>query len=165
MAIEKGFNTKGFDKLKKTLKKLQGLDVQVGWIKGYGDKKYPDGQTVASIALFMEFGTDFIPPRGSLRRTFESKKAEINKIWEKELKKIFAFKQDPVMGYAEIGKQIAKLVLKTLENADSWAASLDPKTVERKGSKTPLVDSGLLKENISWAVTRDGAIIKSGKVS
>ena len=59
----------GGEKLKKKLKELQaklqnGQELNVGFLE---NAKYPDGQGVAQVAAWQEFGTGGIPPRPFFR--------------------------------------------------------------------------------------------------
>jgi len=109
-------------------------------------------KTVAEIGFFNEFGTERIHERSFMRSTIRSKKREIIKLQKKLLKKIS--KGDIRVGEAlgvlgevmadEIRKKIVSLKLP--ENS--------PITVIRKGSSNPLIDTGQLKNSITYEVNR-----------
>ena len=56
------------------LKKLQDLEVQVGF---QGDQKYEDGTSIAEVAVYNEFGSSDTPERPFMRQSFENHEAEL----------------------------------------------------------------------------------------
>lgn len=53
------------------LKKLQDLEVQVGF---QGDQKYEDGTSIAEVAVYNEFGSSDTPERPFRRRASRTMK-------------------------------------------------------------------------------------------
>lgn len=56
------------------LKKLEGLEVQVGF---QSDQKYEDGTSIAEVAAHNEFGSSDTPERPFMRQSFENHEAEL----------------------------------------------------------------------------------------
>ena len=145
-------------KIKRTSKKggVKGLRkrtrpavVKVGVLSGAGEhNKGTAGQTVAEIAWWNEFGTSRIPARPFLRPTLRKQggkyKASMKMLIRSMLLgKIANTKAQAVLGLAaqrDIQKAITDL--KDPPNADS--------TKDQKGSSNPLIDTGQMRQTISW---------------
>ncbi len=106
--------------------------------------------TVATIGFAHEFGTSTIPERSFIRATTKEKRGEIIKLQAKLLKKVQSgeMKVDQALGL--IGSFVAGLISKKIVDIKSPPNS--PKTIKEKGSSNPLVDTGQLKNSITWEV-------------
>jgi phage gpG-like protein len=102
--------------------------------------------TVAQVAAENEFGNrkKNIPQRSFLRSVLKEKKREINQLAQNALKK-------PEIFYDVIGSYILNEVNKKIVSGISPANS--PYTIKRKGSSTPLVDTGQLKAALTYKVS------------
>lgn len=105
--------------------------------------------TVAQIAAYNEFGNTKNPgkpppQRSFLRSVLKEKKREINQLAQNALKK-------PEIFYDVIGSYILNEVNKKIVSGISPANS--PYTIKRKGSSTPLVDTGQLKSALTYKVS------------
>lgn len=107
--------------------------------------------TVASIADINEFGLG-VPERSFMRSTTKEQKKNIVSLQKKLLVKIQNGEMDVETALGLIGEFTAdkisqKIVsLRTPPNA--------PETIARKGSSNPLVDTGQLKNSITYEVNR-----------
>lgn len=112
--------------------------------QGGGAKQTP--HTVATVAAWNEFGNKRVPERPFFRNAIHEMKEEIPKILKSRLDA-----KDPVVteqtaallgAYAtgEIQKSITDL--KQPPNADS--------TIKRKGSENPLMDTGFMRQSVTW---------------
>ena len=128
-------------------------EVAVGLPKG-GDstgKQYPDGTPVLEVAWYNEFGTKTIPARPFLK--IGGRLA--SKALQDELIEVFRSANNgqelrELLGV--IGLQATAIVqdtilkLKTPPNA--------PRTIAKKGSANPLIDTGLLRQSITHQVRK-----------
>lgn len=132
----------------KTLREVSRKPVvEVGFFK---TAKYKDGTPVPAVAAWMEFGVDYkfvrIPSRPFFRTAIQAAKNQVKKHYEnvevlpgiKTLRKVGQTVAD------EIKRQIAR---------GSWIPNAN-KTVERKGSKRPLIDTGLLRTSATYEVNK-----------
>jgi hypothetical protein len=108
--------------------------------------------TVASIGFIHEFGTEDIPERSFMRSTLREKKKEIITLQKQLLRKIVNGSSNTVKALGLLGEVMADFIsqkittLKTPPNA--------PGTIIAKGSSNPLVDTGQLRNSITYEVNR-----------
>lgn len=160
------FTDKGIGDIFKASEQIAVMDVIVGYVGSAGSEAHPEaGISVATLAAMQEFGTDNNPARSFMRSTMMDQQQRIAEIWAEQMVEIYISDKDPISAYADIGKQVSRLILNKFDRAKGWATALDSKTVDEKGSNTPLVDSGKLRKNLGWAVTKSGVIVKEGKAA
>ena len=139
----------GISTLKKRVKTPGTVDVGI-----IDAGVHPSGDiTVAGIGFVHEFGSEKagIPERSFIRSTLADKKKDIISLQKKLLKKISAgMKVEIALGLVgefikdEITKKI--VAIKTPPNT--------AQTIARKGSSNPLIDTGQLKNSITFEVNR-----------
>ena len=132
---------------------LKKMKVKVGYQKPEGAVKYGSGIKVAKLAAVMEFGDDQTPGRSYIRSTIEEKSAEIAAVEQREIGMVLAGKRTPTEAMSAIGSFVVGLIRTKLLTASAWAAPLADETVEAKGDATPLQETGLLAQALSWRVT------------
>lgn len=147
----------GLEDLKGKIAELRGLSLTVGI---QNDAKYPDGTSVAEVALFQEYGTETIPARPFLRRPLYANRGAIAKRMAKEIGLAVRGKKEIVDALAAVGEFAAGKVTSWIRRGTFKA--LAPSTIAKKGHAQPLIDSTLLLRSVSWAVRRDGQIIREG---
>jgi len=125
--------------------------IKVGILSGTGE--HPNakhGQTLAEIAWWNEFGTIKIPERPFLRTGLKENITKYRVILGKGLRKILIGDTNPeqvlgILGLAAVADVQAKIVAVTSPpNTEA--------TKEKKGSSSPLQDTGALKQHISWGI-------------
>lgn len=108
--------------------------------------------TVASIGFIHEFGSITVPERSFIRSTMKENKKQIIKMQESFMRKIVFGEMTKEKALGLIGAFLAgkiseKIVaIKTPPNT--------PETIAKKGSSNPLIDTGQLKNSITWSVNR-----------
>lgn len=152
----------GIDKLKKDLQDLKEAEITVGYQGVSGAKMHPEseGASVAQVASYMEFGTKTIPARPFLRTALKQNKSEIKQAVRKALSDIIDQRADLDTAVSNIGEAAVEAIRTTIDNASSWAAPLAASTVKAKGSSSPLIDSGTMKDKASWAYRDNSGRIK-----
>lgn len=140
--------------LASALKASGVTSLKVGFFK---TAKYPDGTQVAAVAAWNEFGTRtekggiHIPERPFFRQAL--------KRGEEGAKKILLEEIDPLsMSVNEslgdlIGLHYATEIQKRI--VDLREPPNAPSTVERKGSSNPLVDTGFMRQSVTYLVKRE----------
>jgi hypothetical protein len=125
--------------------------VKVGILSGTGEHPNAShGETVAEIAWWNEFGTRNIDERPFLRTGLREKLPRYRGILASGLKQIVVGRARPdqilgILGVAAAADVQAKIVsVSSPANAQS--------TKDRKGSSSPLQDTGALKQHISWEI-------------
>ena len=135
----------------KQLKKLKSSRVEVGFPKGWN--AYPDGTPVALVAITQEFGSTSrnIPPRPFFRNALM-----LNMNYRKDRKYYFSLvakgKMPTHTALAQLGDKVAQDIQESIVMLSRPA--LKEATVKKKGSSNPLVDTGHLKQSVTYKVER-----------
>lgn len=142
--------------------------VKIGVLEGKaeepkkGEKTVTTGAvpTLVQVATFHEFGTKTIPQRSFLRGTINEFRSLFNQTTIQIHKKVMSGKMDPIKGLRILGEVIQSKVQERIRKGIEPA--IKPATIDRKGSSTPLIDTGQLVNSIRYTVTEDGRGDKDG---
>lgn len=142
---------RGYKKLFRNLKKhrRQDLVVTVGIHAAAGGHKAGD-LTVAEVGAFHEFGLGNNPERSFIRAWFDETKSTNRKLLRAVYKKVLLGKLDEAAALGIMGAAFAGQIQQRI--ASGIAPALAPETVERKGSSTPLIDTGQLRSSVTFEV-------------
>ncbi|HXK36114.1 MAG TPA: hypothetical protein VJ553_00855 [Candidatus Paceibacterota bacterium] len=136
------------------LLRLTGANaVLVGVLRGTGVHPYAEnGQTIAEIAWWNEFGTGRIPERPFLRWTLRE-----NDYYRKHmmmaLRASLLGKVDPIRGLKIVGAQAASDVRMMITNGDfvpNAEATIRKKSTSAGIKDKPLIDTGALRQSIQF---------------
>jgi hypothetical protein len=139
------------DKVKK-----QKSDVDAGFFK---ESIYPDGQQVAQIAIWNEFGTISqngnvaIPPRPFMSQTVKDNK----KKWMAMLEKIISSQGENInleQALNKIGAVMAGDIKKTISNGNNLFVPNSPITIAKKGKDTVLRDTNVMLNSVNYVVNK-----------
>lgn len=143
---------RGYKKLLRDAK-VEKTDITVGIHAADGQKTYQKGQsepaTLIDIATFNEFGLG-VPERSFVRAWFDAHKAEVQTFAESQLKLVVSGKLTKEQALDRIGLFMQAGMQKNI--SDGIPPTNAESTVARKGSSTPLIDSGQLRSSITFAV-------------
>lgn len=106
---------------------------------------YPEEGNVLEAATKAEFGIDQ-PMRSWLRGWFDENKAEIEKVLAREVRAAYAAGRDFDFAAEHVALWLQADI--QLRITKGIAPANHPETITKKGSSTPLIDSGLLKSSI-----------------
>lgn len=136
------------EKLQKELEYLQTHAVKVG-VLGNGSA---DGVSVQDYAIFNEYGTSRIPKRPFFRLSVGTQKAqnEIKEYLNTQIENIISGELTGQGAYENLGTFVVQKIKKTIMSGNF--APLDSKTIKRKGSSTPLIDTHSLYNSISYEI-------------
>lgn len=110
-----------------------------------------DGLSNATIAAAHEFGVPgHIPERSFLRTTVGENKDKITGLLVRELKADISQGNFSGRAFAIVGEKLSGEVKRRIQSGIN--PELDPKTVARKGSSKPLIDTGNLLQSITYEV-------------
>lgn len=135
--------------------KKRALKVRVGVLSD-APKREPDGGTstlsLVEVAAVHEFGAPSagIPQRSFVRATVDTHRGEIRALQERLAGQILRGELPAETALHRLGAFVAGLMQRTI--TAGIAPPLKPETVARKGSSTPLIDSGQLRSAIVWEV-------------
>lgn len=132
-----------------SLRQTEKAQVKVG-VLGSSDSE------IAYRATVNEFGAPEagIPERSFLRKTFDTKQNELRSVQRSALEKIVAGKLTVEGGLKLIGEWFASEVKKTITETVSPPNA--PSTIAAKGSSHPLIDTGAMRQAISYEVDLNG---------
>lgn len=141
---------RGFKRILKMLtREARRARVEVGW---FADKKHPSGIATAEIAAVQEYGSPElnIPERSVLRRTVDEHRMDYERrhrdVWGRAIDGTEPLER----GLLRFGQKIRTDAVETL-NEGPHAANA-PSTIARKGSSQPLVDRGIMRDQIDVRV-------------
>lgn len=138
----------------KAMREMKEKSVDVGVIANEATGRiYEDGATVLEVAATHEFGLGNSPQRSFLKMPQELKKEEISKFIRLRLIKVLDGKNSVSEGLGLIGVYNVNIIQDafTTSGFGKWAP-LDDSTVSAKGKSKPLIDTGTLKNSISYEV-------------
>ena len=132
-----------------------GRVVRVGVLDDAPKTEHDGGSSQMSlleVAATHEFGAPAanIPQRSFIRGTVEAKGAEIATLQVALAKRVLEGKLEPDAALEQLGAKVVSMVQNRI--ADGIAPALNPETVDRKGSTTPLIDTGQLRSSITYRV-------------
>jgi len=155
--------------LKKIKKEFKGGAVDIGV---FGDQAISQFNVFAGflgvgkisdlvvIAASNEFGTDRIPQRSFLRGGIDEKKGDIRKKLDEGKVNIVKGKMTTEKFLKGLGLYVAKkIIVERINRSKEWAVRNAPATIRRKTvagkvGDQPLVDTGRLKNSISYRVVK-----------
>ena len=142
-------NSTGGNGIKDLFKRLEKGTVDVGILMGEGQHEDSD-ITVAEVGLYHEFGTVTTPERSFIRSTINGQSKDIRKVAKAQYKKVLDGSITTEQGLGVLGAFTAGLIQETFTSND-WAPNSE-RTIKEKGSSTPLIDTGQLRQSISYKV-------------
>lgn len=160
MAQKFGITIKRKSKLKEfndVVKKMANSHVKIGVNESAGAHD-GEGPTLsnADIASFHEFGTTFedgsenIPQRSFIGSSIDELRPELKELSKKLQGQILVGKLTTKQALGLLGEKVkAHIINKINSGIDPGNA---PETIIRKGSTTPLIDTGQLKQSITYKV-------------
>lgn len=135
----------GLRRLRKVLKDADGRAVKVGILGSAGSAQ-------VQKAMFNEFGTETIPERPFMRTTFATRQGKYAFALQRALEKVVEGKMTIEQALGLIGLEAVKDVQTTITmlreppNAES--------TIEKKGSSNPLIDTGRMRQSVSFQIVK-----------
>ncbi|KOY81571.1 hypothetical protein I6G82_08365 [Lysinibacillus macroides] len=135
------------------LKKLKKYEIHVG-IFGSDDAEYAMIASVHEfgITIQKEKGSIVIPERSFLRSTFDEKQNEWFKFVEKQMAHVLNRRIGAKTLCERLGAKMVADVQEKLTDLDTPPNA--PATIAKKGSSNPLIDSGGLRQRITYKVVK-----------
>ena len=136
----------------KQIEELAKLQVRVGFQAG---ETTDDGVSITDIAAWNELGTAHSPPRPFLRQSVENNEAQIKAMCKAQINKIVKGEATARDALQALGVMQKALVQKTIKSGDFEPNA--PSTVAIKGSDKPLIDTGRMRQSVSYVIKEKGA--------
>lgn len=159
----------GAERIGEQMSALGNLALTIGFQGQTALVLYDRGEVnVATVALFNEFGTQNMPARPFMRRSVAENLRELQDELATHFGAVAELRETAIEAMDAVGRFMAEKMVEAIDTAPTWAAPLAPSTIKRKGHADPLVETGLMRKSITWAVRTGGplgSIVSEGQVS
>ncbi len=126
-----------------------GKEVLVGLPASAG--MHPDaGQSMAAIGAIHEFGSGKIPERSFLRVPLRKGQDELKKVFVRLMPKVVSGELTMMQALESVGAKAASIPQEAI--AAGIAPANSPVTIARKGSSRPLIDTGAMRQAITYVI-------------
>ena len=142
---------RGFKRLVARFREFKiGPNVTVGVQGSEASLSRGVGLTNAGLAAVHEFGSKDgrIPQRSFIRSTADREKAKIERLLTRSVK-LAVVGKSMRQQLGEVGATVTADMKRTIDQSIDIVANA-PSTIAKKGSATPLIDTGILKNSITW---------------
>lgn len=129
----------------------RGRAITVGVHSGEGGAPAAGGGTVGDVASIHEFGLGNVPERSFVRSWADAERSDNEAKLRRLAESIVRGSNTVENGLERLGLNFAASMQKRIQSGEI-GPPLDPATVERKGSSTPLIDNGQLVSSITHKV-------------
>ena len=148
---KKGRKNRAANAILQELEELAGLQVKIGFQSGQDQSE--GGVDIANIAAWNELGTEHIPSRPFMRNSVDNNEDTIKAMAQAQLKAVVGEKSAQEALQA-IGVMQVGLVQNEIRNGN-FEPNL-PATIARKGSSTPLIDTGQMRQSVRYFIEEKG---------
>ncbi len=134
------------------IEKLKKLQVRVGYQQG--DAQEDDGVDLLDVAMWNELGTSRAPSRPFMRKSVDENADKINAFLKAQLKKLARGETTAEQILKAVGVFQKGLVQAKIKDGDFEPNA--PRTIQRKGSDKPLIDTGRMRQSVNFVITQKG---------
>ena len=151
-------------KAMKQLRELNHLEVFVGFQAGQntakrrveGKKQLEDtGVDILNVAVWNEFGTSTIPARPFIMQTWDKRRAEIYKFTQAIATRVIEGKAAAKESANQLGAKVKSMIQQTIRDGEFVPNA--PSTIKKKGSSNPLIDTGTMRQSVTYVVRKKGS--------
>jgi phage gpG-like protein len=161
-AVEITDDDLGWSRTRYALEALAGLELTIGVHGKDRERSKGDPLTNPELAAVHEFGADFeqggrrvvIPARSFLRATVDEKGDAIGQVIDRAVDDVAELRKRAATAMSDIGLEIQGMIQQRI--ADGIGPPLQPATIKRKKSSKPLIDTGQLRQSITFVVKAKG---------
>ena len=146
-------NDKGFKELRRRFGQINRARVAVGIFEDAPPTE--DGFSMANLAAVHEFGSSDgrIPQRSFIQSTVDVNTNEYQKEFERKTDNVVTKGASASGELFKFGQRIRRDIINRIRGGEITPA-LQQSTIDRKGSSTPLIDTGALLGSINARVTK-----------
>lgn len=141
----------GWNKIQKQLSLTDGAHVVVGVPETTGPREDGDPASMAEVAFWNEFGTDYIPERSFLRSTIDENQTKYFELDARLIGGVFKGKLDLKRAMGLLGEEAKKDVQNKIRSGIEPANS-ELTIAMKRGSTKTLVDTGQLVQSITYEI-------------
>jgi len=146
---------KGLKNILKNVQEFKDIVVKVG-VQGSEANSRNEGVRVVDYATANEYGTDKIPERSFIRSTVDDNKGFKEEI-DHAFTSVITGKDTPHAAMAKVGIIARDDIIAKINKGDSRWKPLSEKTKARKKSSKPLIDTGRMKQSITYTFEKKNA--------
>lgn len=153
---------RGWRQIKRNVKRATAY-VKVGFMGDSGAYKRKSGNeeakpaTLVQVASFNEFGTVSAPGRPFMRTNFDRNQTKYIRVLERLGSQIVTGSLDYHTALNVAGLTLTADIKRTIVKAKGWAAPNTASTIRSKGSTSPLIDSGRMRQSVRHVVVLGNA--------
>lgn len=140
----------GWQEILRELAELKKIGVKVGITEGNHISE--SGANIAEYAAYNEEGTEDIPSRPFIRSWVDNNREQINKVMDSAFNSVVSGKRTAEDAMKRIGEFGASGIKKNI--VSGGFEPNNPSTVKRKGSSKPLIDTGTMRNAVSYEVVK-----------
>lgn len=136
------------------IREAQRKEVAVGIPRGEATAKiYGDGTTVLQVAVAHEYALGRVPERSFLRVPFRVKRNEVQQALIDQFERVAAGRISVQQALGLVGATARNISVEafTTMGYGQWP-DIEQATKDAKGSTKPLIDTGTLRNSITWDV-------------
>lgn len=141
---------RGFNRAVRGLELLKGREIHIGFWDGPVEE---NGTAVVDIAAYNEFGTRSIPSRPFMQMTSDIYKDETMKQAEAMVGRVIDGNLTVDVLLKTLGEFYSNKMKLTIRQAKTWAVPNAAATIARKGSTSPLIDTGRMLNSVTYEIT------------
>lgn len=143
----------GWTKIKAEILRLKEKSVVLVGVQGELAAASHGDVSNVEVATWQEFGTSTgVPERSFIRAPIEEGRANIAQMVEKSATKIVTGKSTVDKELSLWGERLVGVMKRRISAGIS--PPLKPETIRRKGSSKPLIDSGQLRNSITYRISK-----------
>lgn len=146
---------KGLKDILKNVTEFKDIVVKVG-IQGTDANRRNEGVRVVDYATANEYGIGKTPERSFIRSTVDDNKGFKDEV-DHAFASVLTGKDTPYAAMAKVGIIARDDIIAKINNGDNRWKPLSEKTVARKKSSKALIDTGRLKQSITYTLEKKNA--------
>ncbi len=152
MSVKISDKDKGYAKILAVLTQKDHPVLKVGILSEDGAKEHGEGLTVAEVGAFHEFGLGNNPERSFIRGWVDENQQKATTFLREQCEKSVKSGQGIELALERLGLYCQSGIQQRM--SDGIPPPLTKQTIARKGSSTPLIDTGQLRSSISYSVDK-----------
>lgn len=144
---------KAMERAKNAVVKVGLPESEAATSKAYKSDNDKSAPTVLEVGIWHEYGTQFVPMRSFLRAPFIEKQADLKRVIDGQFKLVLEKGMDIETALGRVGlaaRNVSVGAFKT-QGYGQWP-DIQQSTKDAKGSSGILIDTGLLRNSITWVV-------------
>lgn len=131
---------------------MKNMEVRIGYQAGEAEH---DGVDMCEIAMYNELGTVHIPSRPFMRNAVDNHVDETVEHLKQWIDKVIHGKMLASELMMNMGMLVKGLIQEEIAKGDFEPNA--PETIRRKGSDTPLIDTGAMRESVNYRIVEKGS--------